>query len=109
MHCFYVHRYRLVRYETMAADPLRATVGIFEWAGVHFTTEVFDTVVNLTSSDATRNRYYDVQRGPDFRPDAWTREMDPQDIAAVEEACAEAMKKYGYPRWQEQDMKRQRP
>lgn len=95
----------MVKYESLAEDPLHEMMSLFEWAGVQFTGDVFDKIIELTSGDEiedddnkdknknrkknkkkelmNRNKpkkagYYKVWRGPDFRYDAWKDEMDPE-------------------------------
>lgn len=82
-------RFREVRYEDVASDPVGQTVALFEWMGL----DVNDDVVERVRVAAGRPVAKMGSQGPGSG--RW-RDMDPADLAAVYEVAGDLLAELGY-------------
>ncbi|KAG7522505.1 carbohydrate sulfotransferase 6-like [Solea senegalensis] len=92
-------RYRMVRYEDMAQDPLKEIASLYNFMGLEMTTELKEWIYKMTNGSGkgpkggtfkiTSRNAVDVSR-------AWRTMLPHSKVKRVQEVCKEAMLLLGY-------------
>ncbi|XP_058502258.1 carbohydrate sulfotransferase 6-like [Solea solea] len=96
---FLEDRYRMVRYEDMAQDPLKEITSLYNFLGLEMTTELKEWIYKMTNGNGkgskldafkiTSRNAVDVSR-------AWRTMLPHSKVKRVQEVCKEAMLLLGY-------------
>lgn len=92
-------RYRMVRYEDLAADPLHWTRQLLDFVGFDLTAAYEEYVYNVThlKDRGGRDRgWYGVERQTSEVPDLWRHTLLASHWRTIERVCAEMMQVFGY-------------
>ena len=89
-------RYRLVRYEDVAADPVNVTKKLYEFSGIPFTQEIENHVKKITHGSQNKKSFFGVVRSSDFDINHWRSQMPIEKIRSIENACQSFMKLMDY-------------
>jgi hypothetical protein len=82
-------RFRELKYEELARDPVGQTLALFEWMGLDVTDEVLERVRAAADRPVAKMG----STGPGSG--RW-RDMDPDDLAVVYEIAGELLAELGY-------------
>ncbi|XP_074523913.1 carbohydrate sulfotransferase 6-like [Halichoeres trimaculatus] len=89
-------RYKLVRYEDVARNPLEEINSIFEFVGLRMTPELEDWINYMTHGKGARGGYKVSSRNATNISQAWRSTLPHDRVKAIQEVCREAMSLLGY-------------
>lgn len=88
-------KYRIVRYEDLASDPLAFAERIYKFVGLRFTQEIRDYITKSSNGNVVQGKY-EVVRNTAEVLEKWKTTMDPRHVKAVQEECKELFDVFGY-------------
>lgn len=95
---FLKNRYKLVRYEDIAQDPLTQIKLIYEFAGLEMTDDLEKWIYRITHGTglASRNAFQITERSASAVSQAWRKSLPFKEVQKVQEVCRSAMSLLGY-------------
>ncbi|XP_072176827.1 carbohydrate sulfotransferase 1-like [Diadema setosum] len=91
------NRYKLVRYEDFALEPLRVARDIYDFVGLEYPRAVMQWIVANTRSDDARSvKLFSTHKNSTETAMRWRHAMKFTQVRQVEELCEEAMRLLGY-------------
>nr|XP_054769772.1 carbohydrate sulfotransferase 3-like [Lytechinus pictus] len=91
------NRYKLVRYEDFALDPLRAAHQIYDFVGLEFPPAVIEWIVTNTRSNDQRSvKLFSTHKNSIETAYRWRQSLRPLQVRQVEQICHTTMKLLGY-------------
>jgi hypothetical protein len=93
-------RYLEVRYEALVDDPSGELLRICELIGLEFQPAMLDYTRGAAATDAARHEagvHTAVTRPPTADLRDWRRELEPRQIAAIEDVAGDTLAELGYP------------
>jgi hypothetical protein len=76
-------RYRLIRYEDLCRDPDQVTRELFQFVGLHRSTQTTAFVGHLRSKRGQPMSYFSVMRSPGESADRWRQQLNQEQIDKV--------------------------
>ncbi|KAJ8020525.1 Carbohydrate sulfotransferase 6 [Holothuria leucospilota] len=92
-------RYKMVRYEDIAASPLEKAKELLEFAGLDLADEVVKWIKENTigrKKDETRGAQFSTSRNAAWVLEAWRHDMDWPFVQKIQKVCSDPMKSLGY-------------
>ena len=93
-------RFLLLRYETLARDPVEILRKLYRMAGLEMLPSTLKWIEEHTgegkSSSRDESNHYSTKRDSKTVVDRWRIEMDPCIVNIIEESCRSVMKLLGY-------------
>ncbi|NWY06927.1 CHST3 sulfotransferase, partial [Nothoprocta ornata] len=89
-------RYMLVRYEDVARAPLRTARAMYRFAGIRLTPQVERWIGANTRAPRDASGVYSTRKNSSEQPDKWRFSMPFKLARVVQDACAPAMRLFGY-------------
>lgn len=93
----YPDRIKLLRYETLADDPIRTSQELYAFLGLNFTFDVRDFVYNRTHANAwSADRFVTFKANSSAAAYGWRKNIKYEVSQATDEACLDIYNKLGY-------------
>ncbi|NWI11897.1 CHST3 sulfotransferase, partial [Crypturellus soui] len=89
-------RYMLVRYEDVARAPLRKARDMYRFAGIRLTPQVEQWISTNTQAPRDGSGIYSTQKNSSEQFEKWRFSMPFKLAQVVQDACAPAMRLFGY-------------
>ena len=91
------NRYKLVRYEDFALDPLRMAQQIYDFVGIEYPRAVKEWIVSNTRDNDNRSvKFFSTHKNSIETASRWRQSLLPTQVRKVEAICSEMMKLLGY-------------
>ncbi|XP_060893133.1 carbohydrate sulfotransferase 6-like [Labrus mixtus] len=90
-------RYKMVRYEDIARNPLKEINAVYEFVGLKMTTELAKWIYSLTHGIQTDKLPFNVGSRNAYKiSEAWREVLSHNRVKQIQELCQEAMSLLGY-------------
>ncbi|KAK7474621.1 hypothetical protein BaRGS_00034150 [Batillaria attramentaria] len=93
----YPDRMKLLRYETLAENPMKVSEEMYKFLGLEFTADVRDFVFNITSAgQRSKNAYGTSKPNSTEAAYAWRRGVTLFEAQTIDATCSDIYLKLGY-------------
>ena len=90
-------RLKLIKYETLAANPHQTFQDLFRLADLELLQSVNETIARHTTAEVDNNGPWGTFRHSARRIDSWKQQLTRKQIQDVQSSCSQVMDKLGYP------------
>ncbi|KAH7963663.1 hypothetical protein HPB52_022331 [Rhipicephalus sanguineus] len=96
-HRMHKERTYQIRFEDLAADPVNATMRLFEWLGLDFAPSVRKYLEEHTVATAADIRNaHSTKRNTRLVAHSWKRKLSTKTIRQIEATCGDVLQRLGY-------------